>query len=74
MSEGVILLDAQATCSFSNSAAEAIFGKTLRRISIADWATEFGPRHADSAPYAIEELPFVQALHGTRRQGRSLVH
>lgn len=64
MSEGVIILDAQATCSFSNSAAEAIFGKTLRRISIADWATEFGPRHADSTPYENEELPFVQALRG----------
>ena len=65
MSEGVIILDAQATCSFSNSAAEAIFGKKLHGISIENWATEFGLRHADSAPYATEELPFVQALRGT---------
>ena len=65
MSEGVIIFDAQATCSFSNSAAEAIFGKKLHGISIANWATEFGPRHSDSAPYTIEELPFAQALRGT---------
>jgi signal transduction histidine kinase/ActR/RegA family two-component response regulator len=65
MSEGVIILDAQAACSFSNSAAEAIFGKKLHGISIENWATEFGLRHADSAPYATEELPFVQALRGT---------
>jgi len=65
MSEGVIILDAQAICSFSNSAAEAIFGKKLHGIPIANWATEFGPRHSDSAPYTIEELPFIQALRGT---------
>jgi signal transduction histidine kinase/ActR/RegA family two-component response regulator len=65
MSEGVIILDAQATCSFSNSAAKAIFGKKLHGISIENWATEFGLRHVDSAPYATEELPFVQALRGT---------
>jgi len=65
MSEGVIVLDTHATCSFANSAAEAIFGKDLRRVPIASWAAEFGPRHVDSAPYATEELPFVQALRGT---------
>jgi PAS domain-containing protein len=65
ISEGVIILDAQATCSFSNSAADAIFGKPLRGISIAAWAAEFGPRNTDSTPYAAAELPFVQALRGT---------
>lgn len=65
MSEGVIILDTHAICSFSNSAAEAIFGRKLHGISIENWATEFGLRHADSTHCATEELPFVQALRGT---------
>ncbi len=65
MSDGVVVLDGDGACLFSNPASESMLGEGLRTLPVNDWVSEFGLCCDGSAtPYRTEDLPLVQALLG----------
>ncbi len=65
MSDGVVVLDGDGACLFSNPASESMLGQGLRTTPVSDWVTQFGLYGDDSAtPYHTDDLPLVQALLG----------
>jgi signal transduction histidine kinase/ActR/RegA family two-component response regulator len=65
MSDGVVVLDANATCVFANRETESIFGKEVASTPLNEWVAQFGLSSDGSAPCTTEDLPLVQALQGT---------
>ncbi len=72
MSDGVVILNNDGFCLFSNRSAEAMLGANLSTITSTEWVTQLGLCQENSTPATVEELPWVQALHGTAVQNVSV--
>ena len=70
MSDGVMILNCEGSCLFSNRSAEEMLGANLSGIRSPEWIKQFGLDGGN--PGAFEELPLAQALHGTAVQNANI--
>ena len=68
MSDGVVVLNADASCLFANRRMESILGSEFAGMSLNQWVTQFGLSYDGSTPCSTEELPLSQALLGAAVQ------
>ena len=65
ISDGIIVADGSGCVTFFNRGAHRIAGSDISTEALETWQREYEYFHLDGVtPYAIEELPLMQAIHG----------
>ena len=72
MSDGVVIVNSQASCLFTNRSAEAMLGPDLVARPLTEWVSRLRFCQDTARPYTFEELPLVEALHGKDVQNANI--